>query len=136
MNRRDFQNLATIRLREAKLLLASNAPDGAYYLAGYAVECALKACIAKQTKRYAFPEKQTVLDSHTHDFKKLLERAGLRLIHNMAMDQAEFANYWKTVAEWNAASRYGNHSMQMAEELINAIANRRFGVLPWLTRHY
>jgi hypothetical protein len=71
-----------------------------------------------------------------HDFKKLLERAGLRLIHNMAMDQAEFANYWKTVAEWNAASRYGNHSMQMAEELINAIANRRFGVLPWLTRHY
>jgi HEPN domain-containing protein len=49
MTRKDLQKLAAIRLKEAKLLLAANAPDGAYYLAGYAVECALKACIAKAT---------------------------------------------------------------------------------------
>jgi len=32
--------------------------DGAYYLAGYAVECALKACIAKGTQRFEFPDKR------------------------------------------------------------------------------
>jgi hypothetical protein len=32
MTRKDLQKLAAIRLREAKLLLAANAPDGAYYL--------------------------------------------------------------------------------------------------------
>lgn len=136
MNRREFQKLAAIRLREAKLLLSANAPDGAYYLAGYAVECALKASIAKQTRRHDFPEKQTVLDSHTHNFKKLLETAELELIHETAMNQPEFANNWKTVSEWKTISRYENHSMQMAEELIDAIANRKSGVLPWLMRHY
>jgi len=35
--------------------------DGAYYLAGYAVECAIKACIAKGTRRYEFPDKRKVL---------------------------------------------------------------------------
>ena len=43
----DFQALAERRLREARVLLAANEPDGAYYLGGYAVECALKTCIIK-----------------------------------------------------------------------------------------
>lgn len=47
MNRSDFQDLAQIRLAEAAALLQAERFDGAYYLAGYAVECALKACIAK-----------------------------------------------------------------------------------------
>ena len=47
MNRTDLQQPALTRLAEAKALLAAGFPAGAYYLAGYAVECALKACIAK-----------------------------------------------------------------------------------------
>ncbi len=50
MNRSDFQRLTRLRLDEAKVLLANERYQGAYYLIGYAVECALKACIAKQTK--------------------------------------------------------------------------------------
>jgi hypothetical protein len=42
------------------------------------VECALKACIAKRTKRHDFPEKKTVMDSHTHDPIELLGPAGLK----------------------------------------------------------
>src|SRR5919106_3680906 len=41
-------------------------PSGAYYLAGYAVECGLKACIAKQVRRHEFPDRTTVNQSHTH----------------------------------------------------------------------
>ena len=38
MNRKDFQELSRIRLKEAKALLDLGLWDGAYYLAGYAVE--------------------------------------------------------------------------------------------------
>jgi HEPN domain-containing protein len=51
MNRADLQQLAELRITEAKVLLDNGFYAGAYYLAGYAVECALKACIAKLTNR-------------------------------------------------------------------------------------
>ena len=63
MNRFDFQRLAKIRIKEAGVLLEKRCYEGAYYLVGYAVECALKACIAKQTQRFEFPEKSRVLES-------------------------------------------------------------------------
>ena len=55
MNRQDFQALARVRLEEAKALRDAGRPAGAYYLAGYTVECALKACIAKRTREHDFP---------------------------------------------------------------------------------
>jgi hypothetical protein len=50
VNRAEFQKLADLRAREAGVLLAAKCYDGAYYLAGYAVECALKECIARKTR--------------------------------------------------------------------------------------
>ncbi len=72
MKRQDFQELATIRLKEARVLLEARCWEGAYYLGGYVVECALKACIAKQTEQYDFPDKKRVNDSHTHDLQELI----------------------------------------------------------------
>ncbi len=77
MNRTDFQQLAEIRITEAGVLLANGHSDGAYYLAGYAVECALKACIAKFTNLHDFPDKQRAVDAFTHDLIKLLRIADL-----------------------------------------------------------
>ena len=57
MNRIDLQNLANERIAEAKILFDAGKWSGAYYLAGYAVECGLKACIAKLTKPDEFPDK-------------------------------------------------------------------------------
>jgi HEPN domain-containing protein len=79
MNRADFQQLAELRLREAQALLAAGLPDGAYYLAGYSVECALKACISKRTQLHDFPDKKLVNDSHTHNLKELLRLASWTL---------------------------------------------------------
>ena len=79
MNRLDFQRLSKIRLREAKALLDRRGYDGAYYLGGYAVECALKACIARKTKRYEFPDKKVMERIYSHKLTELLEVAGLRL---------------------------------------------------------
>jgi hypothetical protein len=46
MLRRDFQTLSAVRSREAKALAQVGLYDGAYYLGGLAVECALKSKIA------------------------------------------------------------------------------------------
>src|ERR1035438_4214073 len=79
MNRAELQQIAELRLRESKTLLTEGFPDGEYYLAGYAVECALKACISKRTREHDFPEKKLVNDSHTHDLGKLLQLAELKV---------------------------------------------------------
>lgn len=57
MNRQQLKNIALTRLEEVEVLLKNRKYSGAYYLSGYVVECALKACIAKQTKRFDFPDR-------------------------------------------------------------------------------
>lgn len=136
MNRKDFQRLAAIRLREAKALLSANAPDGAYYLAGYAVECALKACIAKFTQRHDFPDKVRVNRSYTHNLKDLIGVALLKDALDAAMRESEFAWRWELVIKWNEESRYREHPAQEALDLIEAIENRKHGILQWLKKHY
>jgi HEPN domain-containing protein len=76
VNRNDFQKLAALRLKEARVLFDAGCWEGAYYLAGHAIECAIKARIAKQTKKFDFPARQDrENDCYTHDFKKLIRLA-------------------------------------------------------------
>jgi hypothetical protein len=75
VNRSDLQRLAELRLSDAQALFDAHAFEGAYYLAGYAIECALKACIAKRTREFDFPDKREVERSYTHDLERLMEVA-------------------------------------------------------------
>src|SRR6185437_13757784 len=77
VNRTDFQNLANERIAEAKILLDAGKWSGAYYLAGYAVECGLKACIAKLTKPDEFPDKNFGAKCWIHEIEPLVKLAGL-----------------------------------------------------------
>ena len=78
MNRSDFRRLAEMRLVDAQVLLTNRRYAAAYYLTGYAVECGLKACIARQIRRYEFPPSaQFFRDVFTHDLTKLVTLAGL-----------------------------------------------------------
>jgi hypothetical protein len=45
VNRADLQFLAKERVLEAGILLKRKKWSGAYYLAGYAIECGLKSCV-------------------------------------------------------------------------------------------
>jgi hypothetical protein len=72
-----LQALAEERARDAEALLNAGQWSGAYYLAGYAVECAHKACIAKQINQYDYPSKELALKAYTHDIRSLLNTAGL-----------------------------------------------------------
>jgi len=67
-----------MRLQDARVLMRGGNVAGAYYLTGLAVECGVKACIAKNTKRHDFPPPQnTIRDIYTHDLAKLIKAAKL-----------------------------------------------------------
>ena len=79
MTRQDLQELAEVRLKDARVLSDAGRFSGAYYIAGYAVECALKACIAKQFHEHEFPDLQKVKQIYTHGYYTLVRVAGLDL---------------------------------------------------------
>ena len=136
MNRKDFQELSKFRLKEAKALLDLGHFDGAYYLAGYAVECALKACIAKGTQRHDFPDKRRVDLSHTHNLKELVRVAGLEAAFDSACNNREFSKKWEYVRGWSEQSRYQRHGEESARALILAVGDLNQGVIACIKPHY
>ena len=138
MNRREFHELAALRLAEAKALLDAGFPDGAYYLAGYAVECGLTACLSRQTRQHDFPpEPRTVADMYTHELEKLISRAELRVqLDSEMLGDPIFADNWRTARAWSERSRDERWSAAEAERLYRAIADRRHGVLRWIRRYW
>lgn len=138
MNRRDLQQLSRLREREAGLLLRNGAYPGAYYLMGYAVECALKACIAKRVTRHEFPDKEVVKKSYTHDLQDLLKVSGLELdLQRASSTDPDLATNWNIVKDWSEESRY-THSIseQEARTFHGACTSRRHGVLGWIRKRW
>jgi hypothetical protein len=134
ITRVDFQQLAVVRLEEAKTLLDLGKWDGAYYLAGYAVELALKACIIKLLMTTdAFPEKQFSVNCWTHNVGKLLELARLKSAWDAAsrVDSVLLGN-WGVANIWSEQKRYERITEAEARELYDAVADATHGVLSWI----
>jgi len=138
VNRRDFQELSKMRRREAQALLAGRFFHGAYYLSGYALECALKACIAKQTKLHQFPDKKLAQDAHQHDLAKLLQLSGLQPEFDKELKtNAALQLNWAIAKDWSEASRYKRSLTQAeARDLYSACTARRNGLLSWISRRW
>ena len=136
MNRNDFQNISKLRVHEAKQLLDRQCYDGTYYLLGYAIECAIKSCIAKQTKKYDFPSRTVSQDCYNHDLKKLLQTAGLwqKLSDDIKVNEP-LSDNWAVVKDWNEASRYFvGVSEKQARDFYSACTSKKNGVLSWLKK--
>jgi HEPN domain-containing protein len=137
MNRVDLQRLSNMRIREAKILFAAGEYSGAYYLAGYAVECALKACIAKGVQRYDFPDKSLAQKSYVHvlgDLAKLADPNSELAAAMQANPKLEAS--WDLTKSWTEQSRYSIHTKNEAEAIIDAIARRKDGVLAWIKQRW
>ncbi len=129
--------MANTRLREAKALLAAEEWSGAYYLAGYSVECALKAVIAKEVKRHDFPDRDRVNRSYTHKLPDLDVLA--RLDAEIAVERkakSGFAAAWATVSEWDEKSRYAIWTADEAWAMVDAVGRRKDGVLRWVKQRW
>jgi hypothetical protein len=137
VTRRDLQALARSRLGDAKILLNAGRYDGAYYLLGLAVECGLKACIARRTNRHDFPDKKLALESHTHELWQLIRAAGLDAALKTYMTaDALFSANWLVVKDWSVESRYTSTGRSKAEALHQAVNNRNQGVMRWIRQRW
>jgi HEPN domain-containing protein len=134
----EFQVLAERRLAEAKVLLDQGQWDGAYYLAGYAVELALKACIIKTLLATdAFPEREFSRNCYTHDVEKLVGLAKLDGVLKIAMHaDRSLWNNWELAEDWSEEKRYHRIEKSEAEALYAAITDPAHGVLPWIISHW
>lgn len=81
----------------------------------------------------------------THDFRKLIDIAGLlgELNNRLAASAraaaaaggppgGAFAGYWGSVIQWNVASRYATKSEAEAQDLYTAVTHNPDGVLQWI----
>ena len=136
LTRKDFQRLADLRAREAAALLKTRNPIGSYHLGGYAVECALKACIAKMARRHEFPLKADyVRRVYTHNLEELLRLANLekQLERDMTTNPV-LAGNWDVVRKWSEESRYQSSGLD-GRNLLAAVIGPN-GVLQWIKQHW
>ena len=144
MNREQLQKLTELRVKEATILYENKCFDGAYYLLGYAVECALKSCIAKKVQQYDFPDKKLANESYTHDLKTLLKIAELKEELDNLNDSIIKMN-WSMIINsaeedglaWSETVRYiqGIDSKQ-AEDFFYAVTDQNKGILQWLQKYW
>jgi hypothetical protein len=138
-SRADFQQLADSRLTEAKALLANNLFDGAVYLAGYALELALKARICKILDTN-YPS-NTYKSFFTHRHEELILLAGLTTELRRKQADPDFNTNWSLLVGghnqqgWSESWRYrkiGSVSQQDAQDFIDALDDLQSGILTWL----
>lgn len=131
MNRVEFQELAIIRLHDARLLLENQRYDGAYYLTGYVVECALKAWIAKRTKEHDFPPSKKIIDKiYSHNLSQLLSVLGETPPEHIEVN-------WAVTKDWSEQHRYKiAHTEIEAKDLFLAVTDSEEGVLEWIKQHW
>ena len=136
VNRLQWQQLAEHWLVAAKTLLAARSWGPAYYVAGYAVECGLKACILARlagVPELIFDDRKFSEKCWTHSPLELVKLAGLETAR--AADAAAnptFRDNWLVVKDWSEQSRYKTISHVKAKKLVAAIADKRNGVMQWL----
>jgi hypothetical protein len=137
MLRIDLQQLATLRLEEAKSLLHAGHPSGAYHLAGLAIEAAIKSRLAGMVREHQFPDKKFTNSCYEHDPTKLI--AAAQLESQLAAERAVNANFdanWALVKDWHIDSRYEVVEHPTASDLLNAIDADPDGILAWLRNHW
>jgi len=116
------------------VLLASREWAGAYYLLGYAVECAPKSCITKQFDKQMLYEWNYLRGIHTHQLDQLLSFSGLGddLRKDRALDLK-----WTIAKDWTEQARYDpTISESTARDLFRACVTPKVGVLPWLRKRW
>jgi len=140
VTRPEFQQLSQDRIVDAQALLLAKRWSGAYYLAGYAVECGLKACILKYVAAHLeviFKKKRFQADCWTHDFDTLIKQAELDLDWKAERDKSsDFARNWLTISDWSEDSRYQSKTQAEAESLFDAVTHPTDGVLTWIMNHW
>lgn len=117
---KELKKIAGSKLKDAQVLFANKRYDGAFYNAGYSVECSLKAIIAETI---GWPEnldeKKLLNELHSHDLEKLLKNSG-----KLTDVQTNLTTEWYYVnSYWTPDVRYvrvKNKTKTDAKEMIES----------------
>jgi len=129
--------MADAKLDDAAMLLTNGRYSNAYYLAGYAIELGLKACIAKMVAAETIPDKDVIKKFMNHEWSTLVGLAGLKVELQRQQDSdPDFGANWALASEWSPDSRYETSDITSSQAIVEAIGNPKSGVLPWIRTHW
>ncbi|WP_349368150.1 hypothetical protein [Salinarimonas sp.] len=136
LDRRSWVEKAQEHLACAEALLEARQFANAFYLAGLAVECGLKACIARRFASETWPDRDFVNRIHTHSFPALVALADLEAdLRAECVRSTDFNDAWTDVSVWSVSSRYALVIPEArARAMVDAVGASDYGVLPWLSR--
>jgi|SRR5665213_806575 len=105
LDRSELLKIARARLADSVALLKARRYDGAAYLCGYAIECALKARIVATLKWTGFPDSKKEFERFasfkTHNLDTLLSLSGRE-----EKIRSSHLTEWSEVAQWDPEVRY------------------------------
>lgn len=139
MVKSDLCKIADERAKDIDVLIKNRRYSAAYYLSGYIIETALKACIAGKTRKNQFPDKETVDASYTHDLDKLMGIAELRpylYAEFKTNNNATLERYWALVSQWSEKARYLRHTRLETLDLYEAIMDVHNGLYQWIKQYW
>src|SRR6185437_13926821 len=94
-----------------------------YYLAGYSLECALKAKIASSFRENEIPELRRVQKIYSHDLSSLLDISGLKDELEVEMEaNGELRKHWTIATEWSEHARYQIWTQERASAILEAVS--------------
>lgn len=124
-------------MKKLKFCIKEKSYSGAYYLAGYSIELALKAAICKKFKSGTIPDKKFVNDLYVHDLEKLMSLSSLKNNYdNEKKNNPELETFWNVITKWTENSRYEIKNEQDSLAIIEAICNQKNGILAWIKQHW
>ncbi len=144
-----LQKLAHQRLADAAVLVATDQPDTAFYLAGYAIECALKAAVCRTldqddfyqsdrtNKGNRYVQDRVFREFKTHNYSDLLVLSGLSTKFERAcLDDLQIDSAWSFIEQtrWSEQSRYelGTKTIDIASAFTNAVEL----IVLWISKHW
>lgn len=139
-NPTDIQNLADLRINEASKLQESSFPDGAFYLAGYAVELYLKAKICETIDIPNFydqhvPKSDLSKTFLIHNLDRLVLLSGLYTKFEAEKQMyPDLAKHWADVSAWSEKSRYNAPNTKSDKEALEFIESSKI-IIEWIKTH-
>lgn len=138
----ELKSISKARLRSAETLMAAGDWDGAAYMLGYVLECALKSVICKTLGLTEYPQNRKT-DTHflTHNFDQLLVLSGMSVLFSANGDLAVFQRWSEFTKEFPGdwpAMRYNLDYLQKFDEakvtaMHSHITERTNGILAVIT---
>jgi hypothetical protein len=107
-------------------------------MTGLAVECALKAYLARAVQQHDFPDKNFVNRAYTHRLKELIQLDPAlwgELQMEISTDEKLRSN-WDIVLLWNDDNRYEVVQEPHARSLYAATIEPGCGVMEWIRRRW